>query len=205
MWSGGIILDRKGGISPTFAAVKALLLTGPSGSGKTTLAQRLLQKYDRLTFSISATTRPPRPGEAHGQDYYFLTEEEFDAELARGGFLEWERLFSGYRYGTLKRELERIQTLGKVPIFVKDVRGALSLKKLLNEGLITIFLVPPSIETLRQRLLTRGVNAPDDLEQRMARAEEELQLLPKFDFALYNEDLQRALERMEGIIRQLLS
>lgn len=185
--------------------MKALLLTGPSGSGKTTLAQLLLERYDRLTFSISATTRPPRPGEEHGRDYYFLTEAEFDIEIAQNGFLEWERLFSGYRYGTLRREMERIQASGKVPIFVKDVRGALSLKKLLNEELTTIFLVPPSIETLRERLIARGVNAPDDLEQRLARAEEELLLLPRFDFVLYNEDLQRALDRMEGLLRRLLS
>lgn len=123
--------------------MKALLFTGPSGSGKTTIAQLLLQKYDVLTFSISATTRPPRPGEKHGQDYYFLTESEFDEEIQKGGFLEWERIFSGYRYGTLKREIARIERLGKIPVFVKDVKGALSLKKVFGEELVTVFLVPP--------------------------------------------------------------
>lgn len=185
--------------------MKALLITGPSGSGKTTLAQLLLEKYDRLTFSISATTRPARPGEQHGRDYYFLTEAEFDEQVKNNGFLEWERLFSGYRYGTLRSEIERIQKQAKIPIFVKDVKGALSLKRLMGEELITVFLVPPSIEVLRERLVARGVNTPEDLEQRLSRAEEELRLIPQFDFVLYNEDLSKALARMETLLfRKLL-
>ncbi len=184
--------------------MKALLITGPSGSGKTTLAQLLLKKYDQLTFSISATTRPARPGEVHGRDYYFLTEAEFDEQVKNDGFLEWEQLFSGYRYGTLRSEITRIQQLAKIPIFVKDVKGALSLKSLMGEGLLTVFLVPPSIQVLRERLIARGVNAPDDLEERLARAEEELRLLPQFDFILYNEDLSKALARLETLLRREL-
>lgn len=181
--------------------MKALLFTGPSGSGKTTLAQLLLEKYPLFTFSISATTRPPRPGEEHGRDYYFLSEAEFDAEIAQGGFLEWERLFSGYRYGTLRREVERLRTLGHIPIFVKDVKGALSLKKVMGAELITVFLVPPSIEVLRERLIARG--APPDLEQRLSRAHEELLYIPQFDFVLYNDTLEKALARIERILPRL--
>ncbi|MCS7153053.1 MAG: guanylate kinase [Bacteroidia bacterium] len=185
--------------------MKALLLTGPSGSGKTTIAQLLLQKYENLAFSISATTRPPRTGEVHGKDYYFLSEEEFDREIEQGGFVEWERLFSGYRYGTLYRELERIEALGKVALFVKDVKGALSLKKVLGEKLTTVFLVPPSIEALRERLLTRGISSVADLEERLVRAEEELRMLPQFDFVLYNDEISRAVQRLERhIIGRLL-
>ncbi|MEN3040856.1 MAG: guanylate kinase [Bacteroidia bacterium] len=182
--------------------MKALLFTGPSGSGKTTIAQLLLQKYDVLTFSISATTRPPRPGEKHGQDYYFLTESEFDEEIQKGGFLEWERIFSGYRYGTLKREIARIERLGKIPVFVKDVKGALSLKKVFGEELVTVFLVPPSIEALRERLLSRGLNDVEDLSQRLARAEEELRLLPLFDYILYNDDIDKAMKRLTLLVQR---
>ncbi|MCS6895272.1 MAG: guanylate kinase [Bacteroidia bacterium] len=184
--------------------MKALLFTGPSGSGKTTIAQILLQRYDALTFSISATTRPPRPGEKHGQDYYFLTEAEFDEELASDGFLEWERLFSGYRYGTLKREISRIKSLGKIPVFVKDVKGALTLKRAFGEGLVTVFLVPPSIEALRERLVNRGLNTPEDLAERLARAEAELELLPLFDYALYNDDVNKAVARLDPLIQNKL-
>ncbi|MCX8112463.1 MAG: guanylate kinase [Bacteroidia bacterium] len=184
--------------------MKALLLTGPSGSGKTTLAQLLVEKYEGLAFSISATTRPPRPGEVHGRDYYFLSEVEFDMELAQGGFVEWERLFSGYRYGTLRRELERIQSLGKWALFVKDVRGALSLKRELADRLTTVFLVPPSIEALRERLLARAPHTPEDLAERLARAEEELRMVSQFDYVLYNDDLKRALERLERLLHRLV-
>lgn len=182
--------------------MKALLLTGPSGSGKTTLAQALLQRYPFFTFSISATTRPQRPGEVHGRDYYFLSEAEFDAHLAAGGFVEWEQLYSGYRYGTLRNELERIEKLQKIPLFVKDVRGTLSLKALLGPEALTVFLVPPSLEVLRQRLLQRGVNAPADLEERLARAEAEMLLLPKFDYVLYNDELPKALERLDLLFKR---
>lgn len=182
--------------------MKALLLTGPSGSGKTTLAQALLQRYSTLTFSISATTRPPRPGEIHGKDYYFLSESEFDAHVEAGDFVEWERLFSGHRYGTLRQELERIEKLSKIPLFVKDVRGTLALKAFLGKEALTVFLVPPSLAVLRQRLVQRGVNTAADLEERLARAEAELLLVPQFDYVLYNDELAKALERLDLLLRR---
>lgn len=182
--------------------MKALLLTGPSGSGKTTLAQALLERYPQLTFSISATTRPPRPNEVHGRDYYFLSEAEFSAHLSAGDFVEWEQLYSGYRYGTLRQELLRIQNLQKTPLFVKDVRGTLSLKAILGPEAVTVFLVPPSIAALRQRLLQRGLNTPADLEERLRRAEAELLLVPKFDYVLYNDEIPKALERLDLLLRR---
>ena len=184
--------------------MRALLLTGPSGSGKTTLAQTLLQRYPQLTFSVSATTRPPRPGEIPGKDYYFLTDEEFDRLLHQGAFIEWEKLFSGHRYGTLRQELERIQNLHQIPLFVKDVRGTLALKKLLGPEAITVFLLPPSLEALRERLTQRGVNDPSDIEERPHRAEEEIGHIAEFDFILYNDEVDKAAARIERIIQRYL-
>ncbi|MCX7606021.1 MAG: guanylate kinase [Bacteroidia bacterium] len=185
--------------------MKALLLTGPSGSGKTTLAQALLLRYPQLAFSISATTRPPRPGEVPGKDYYFLEETEFEAEIQKGGFVEWEKLFSGHRYGTLRRELERIHSTGKIPLFVKDVKGTLSLKNTLGKEAISVFVLPPSIEALRERLLKRGYTTDTDLRERLTRAEEEMQMLPRFDYVLYNEDLPKALARLDILLKRYLS
>ncbi len=185
--------------------MKALLLTGPSGSGKTTLAQLILEKYPQFVFSVSATTRPPRPNEVPGKDYYFLTEAEFDQEIERNGFVEWERLYSGYRYGTLYRELERIQALSQVPLFVKDVKGTLNLQKKLGEGAISVFVLPPSLQVLRERLLQRSPEPPADLEERLARAEFEIQLAPAFSFLLYNDDLDKALRRLEHLIQRHFS
>ncbi|MCS6789608.1 MAG: guanylate kinase [Bacteroidia bacterium] len=185
--------------------MKAVLLTGPSGSGKTTLAQKLVENFPSVTFSISATTRPPRSQEVHGRDYYFLSEADFDAEIARGGFVEWERLFSGYRYGTLRSEIERIQSTGQIPLFVKDVRGTLSLKTSLGEGAISVFLLPPSLEELRSRLIKRGMLAGADLEERIQRAHAELCVLPRFDFILYNENLEKAFERLVLTLSPYLS
>ncbi|MCS7297078.1 MAG: guanylate kinase [Bacteroidia bacterium] len=184
--------------------MKALLLTGPSGAGKSTIAQLLLQRQKELAFSLSATTRPPRPGEVHGRDYYFLTEEEFDAEIKHQGFIEWERLFSGYRYGTLWREIARLQSLGQIPLFIKDVKGALSLKQALGKELLTVIVVPPSLEALQARLLARGHLSKEDLEQRLKRAEDELKMAAHFDFILYNEDVMRAVERLERLLKQKL-
>jgi len=186
-------------------AVKALLLTGPSGSGKTTIAHLLLQEYPQFVFSISATTRPPRPNEVPGKDYYFLTEAEFDQELEQGGFVEWERLYSGYRYGTLHRELERIRASGRIPLFVKDVKGTLALQKKLEEGAVSVFVLPPSIEVLRERLLARAPEPPPDLEERLARAAFEIQLAPEFSFLLYNDELDKALRRLRPLIERHFS
>lgn len=182
--------------------MKALLLTGPSGSGKTTLAKAILERYPQFVFSISATTRPPRPGETHGEDYYFLSEAEFSAHIEAGNFVEWEQLFSGHRYGTLRQELERIEKLHKIPLFVKDVQGTLSLKAVLGPEAITVFVVPPSLAVLRQRLLQRALNTPADLEERLQRAQSELLLLPRFDYALYNDELSKALERLDVLLRR---
>ncbi|MCS7188907.1 MAG: guanylate kinase [Bacteroidia bacterium] len=184
--------------------MKSLILTGPSGSGKTTLAHILLEKHMQLTFSISATTRPPRMGELNGYHYYFMTQEEFEIEINRGGFVEWERIFAGHYYGTLLREIERIQALQKIPLFVKDVKGALSLKKALGKEALTVFILPPSIEELERRLAARGVNNPAEVEERLKRAEEELSFLPQFDFIAYNEDITKASARLEWLIHRYL-
>ncbi|MEN2992243.1 MAG: guanylate kinase [Bacteroidia bacterium] len=180
--------------------MKALLLTGPSGSGKTTLARLILERYPQFAFSISATTRPPRPGEVPDRDYYFLSSEAFEAYIQQGEFIEWEELFGGHRYGTLRRELERLKGLGKIPLFVKDVRGTLALRHFLGEGAYTLFILPPSLSVLRQRLVQRGIASPTELEERLARAEQEIAFLPQFDFVLYNDELEAAIERIGHLL-----
>ncbi len=188
----------------TFVGVQALILTGPSGSGKTTIGQRLLQALPQLTLSLSATTRPPRPGEVHGRDYYFLSEETFDAHLSAGDFLEWERLYSGYRYGTLWEEVRRPLQEGKIPLFIKDVKGTKTLMKALKGKVFSVFILPPSMEALASRLRQRGDLSEQALQDRLLAAQSEIAEAPHFSAILYNEDLDKAVARLLYHLRQWL-
>lgn len=192
----------KGGKALTFAWVKVLILSGPSAAGKTTLAQALLACRADLVLSLSATTRPPRPGEVHGRDYYFLSMAEFEARIAAGDFLEWEELYGGYRYGTLRSELARFEQSGQIPILVKDVKGALKLRQILGQAAITVFVLPPSLEAIRERLLSRGIHDARDLEDRLRRIELEMQMAPQFDAILYNDELERAVHRLLWLLER---
>ena len=180
----------------TFARVQAVILTGPSGSGKTTIAQRLLRALPQLTLSLSATTRPPRPGEVHGRDYYFLSEAEFDARLLAGDFLEWEKLYSGYRYGTLREEVRRPLREGKVPLFIKDVKGTKTLTKALEGKVFSVFILPPSLVVLEERLRQRGGLSEEELQNRLQAAETEIAEAFHFSAILYNEDIDKAVARL---------
>ncbi len=184
--------------------VQALILTGPSGSGKTTIAQRLLDLVPQLTPSISATTRPPRTGEVEGQHYYFLSEEAFDAHIAAGDFLEWERLYSGYRYGTFWQEVHRPLQSGQIPLFIKDVRGTITLTKALGEKVISVFILPPSMEALEERLRQRGNLSEEDLRNRLHAARAEIAQAPHFSAILYNENLDKAVARLHYHLRRWL-
>ncbi len=184
--------------------MQALILTGPSGSGKTTIGQRLLSALPQLTPSISATTRPPRPGEIHRQDYYFLSEEAFDVHVAAGDFLEWERLYSGYRYGTLWEEVRRPLREGKIPLFIKDVKGTKALMQALEGRAFSVFILPPSIEVLEARLRQRGDLSEEALQDRLCAAHTEIAQAPHFSAILHNDDIDKAVARLLYHLRQYL-
>ena len=185
-------------------AVQALILTGPSGSGKTTIAQRLLSKFPQLTLSISATTRPPRPGEVHGRDYYFLSEEAFDARVAAGDFLEWERLYSGNRYGTLWEEVRRPLREGRILLFIKDVKGTKRLMQSLEGKAFSVFILPPSIAVLEARLRQRGDLSEAALQDRLRAAHTEIAQAPHFSAILYNDDIDKAVARLRYHLQRFL-
>lgn len=183
---------------------KLLLFAAPSGAGKTTIVHHLLEKYDELSFSVSATTRKRRPHEAEGEDYYFLPGERFQQLIREDGFVEWEEVYPGLFYGTLRSELKRLWALGKHIVFDIDVKGALSIKKAHPNETLAVFVKPPSLEALEHRLRMRGTEDEANLKKRLDRAAAELEYQPHFDRVLVNDDLQKALTEAEAIIEKVL-
>ena len=183
----------------------AILFSAPSGSGKTTIIKRLMQYFDCFEFSISATSRMPRTGERDGVDYYFLTPEAFDEKVRQDAFLEWEEVYAGTRYGTLKSEIDRICNMGKVVIFDVDVNGGINIKKYYGDDALAIFVMPPSIEVLEQRLRQRGTESEESILKRLGRSANELKEAPKFDVTIVNDDLDRAVDQTRQVIEQFLS
>lgn len=173
---------------------KIIIFTAPSGSGKTTIVRHLLKKYDFLGFSVSATSRKKREKEVDGKDYYFLSEEKFRKKVEEGAFVEWEEVYPGKFYGTLKLEIERIWSKGKHVVFDIEVKGATNIKKLYPDNSLAIFVRPPSISALRERLLGRKTESKEMLQKRLARAEEEMTYENTFDKVLINDLLEVALE-----------
>jgi guanylate kinase len=172
---------------------KAVIFSAPSGAGKTTIVRHLLGHPElNLAFSISATTRPPRGTEQDGVDYCFLTVEAFKARIDSGAFLEWEEVYPGKFYGTLHAELERLWAAGKTVVFDVDVVGGANLRRLLGDSALAVFIQPPSLEVLRQRLERRGTDAPERIEERLAKAQWELEQHVHFDKVLINEALAPA-------------
>lgn len=177
------------------------VLSAPSGAGKTTIAHRIIAMYPQLKFSVSATTRPIRPREQHGIDYFFLSNEEFQQTIARGGFVEWEEIFSNF-YGTLKSETESaIETMQHI-LFDVDVKGALSIQKYYPSESTLIFIEPPDLETLRMRLLNRGTDSETIISKRIKRAKYELSLRERFDYVIINKDLSRAITEVAEIVER---
>jgi len=172
---------------------KAVIFSAPSGAGKTTIVRHLLGHPElNLAFSISATTRPPRGTEQDGVDYHFLTVEAFKARIDSGALLEWEEVYPGKFYGTLHAELERLWAAGKTVVFDVDVVGGANLRRLLGDSALAVFIQPPSLDVLRQRLERRGTDAPERIEERLAKAEWELEQHVHFDKVLINDDLAAA-------------
>lgn len=184
---------------------KLFLFAAPSGAGKTTIVRHLLNRYEQLSFSTSATTRAQRPHETDGKDYYFISAERFKTLVQEGGFVEWEEVYEGLLYGTLKSEIERLWKAGKHIVFDIDVKGALNIKKAYPEQALAIFVKPPSMEALRKRLLARGTEDADNLKKRLGRAAEEMAYEPRFDLVLVNDDLEAALKAGEAIIEHALN
>jgi len=175
-----------------------IVFSAPSGGGKTTIARTLEQKYDRLIISVSATTRPRRPNEQDGVDYYFLSSREFEEAIRQGRFLEYEQVH-GYYYGTLKEKVDEAVRAGKTVLFDIDVNGALSIKKHYPQALL-IFIKPPSKEVLIERLKKRRSENEETIRKRLKRMEYEYALAGRFDHIVINDDLQRAINEIERLI-----
>jgi guanylate kinase len=184
---------------------KLIIFSAPSGAGKTTIVQYLLGKIPALEFSVSATTRKPRGEERNGEDYYFISKEEFLHRIAKKQFVEFEEVYNGTFYGTLRTEIERIWQHGKTVIFDIDVEGGLHLKRKYDRQALAIFVQPPSLEVLKQRLAGRGTDSPEKLHERFIKAEKELNYAPQFDIILKNHDLQTACEEAEDLVKKFIN
>lgn len=183
---------------------KLVIFSAPSGSGKTTIVRELLKRFDCFEFSISATSRSPRGQERDGVDYYFLTNEEFHQRVERDEFVEWEEVYAGTCYGTLKSEMERIWSKGNVILFDVDVMGGINLKRLFGDDACSIFIMPPSIEELERRLRGRDTDAEEVILKRIGKAEFELSKSVEFDYTVVNDDLQVATNEVAEIIENFL-
>ncbi|MEG1622085.1 MAG: guanylate kinase [Alistipes sp.] len=184
---------------------KVILFSAPSGSGKTTIVRELLKRFPQFEFSISATSRAPRGLEKDGIDYFFLSNETFQQQVAAGAFVEWEEVYKGSCYGTLRSEVERIWAKGNVIIFDVDVVGGINLKHIFKDAACSIFIMPPSIEELRKRLEGRGTECTEVIDQRIAKAEFELTKAPEFDHTVINDDLDKAVQDTTAIINSFLA
>lgn len=184
---------------------KVIIFSAPSGSGKSTIIGHLLKRVPGLEFSISATSRKPRQGEQDGKDYYFLTEDDFKQRVAEDKFVEWVEVYQGTCYGTLKSEIERIWDKGNTVIFDVDVLGGVSLKKIFGQKALSIFIQPPSIEVLEQRLRNRGTETEESLRKRIERAEMELQYSNQLDVVVVNDNLDNAINKTETIVNNFLN
>ena len=185
---------------------KILVISAPSGTGKSTIINSILDEGSiPLQFSVSATNRAPRPGEEDGVSYHFLTTERFRDAIAAGEFVEWEEVYPGRYYGTLRSEIEEKTGRGDNIILDIDVKGAVNVKQIFGDQARLIFIMPPSIEALGQRLTARGTDSPEVIAQRLGRAEYELGFAPQFDFQVVNDNLDDAIERTRVLIADFIS
>lgn len=184
---------------------KLIIFSAPSGAGKTTIVHHLLKTFPNLSFSISATTREQRGDEVHGKDYYFISQESFLHKIAQKEFVEFEEVYSGTFYGTLRSEIERIWDLGNHVIFDIDVEGGLHLKRKYGKQALAIFVQPPSLEVLIERLTGRGTDLPEKLAERIRKADKELQYADRFDVILKNFELETACAEAEQLVSEFLS
>jgi guanylate kinase len=183
---------------------KLIVFTAPSGSGKTTIVRHILDTFPETSFSVSATTRQRRSYEKHGRDYYYLSVETFKLWVENEAFAEWEEVYPGQFYGSLRSEISRLHQIGRHVVFDVDVKGALSIQRIYPRDILTVFIKVPSMEILEQRLRTRGTESETNLQKRLIKAREELAFENKFDAVLVNDDLQETLKQAEAIVRKFL-
>lgn len=183
---------------------KLVIFSAPSGSGKTTIVRELLKRFPQFEFSISATSRKPRGEEKHGVDYYYLSGEEFRERVERDEFVEWEEVYAGTCYGTLKSEMERIWAKGNIIVFDVDVMGGINLKRLFGDDACSIFIMPPSVGELERRLRGRGTDSEEVIQKRIDKAEFELSKAKEFDFTVVNDVLEAAVNEATDIITNFL-
>lgn len=183
---------------------KVIIFSAPSGSGKTTIVKELLSRFPQFEFSISATSRAPRGEESHGEDYYFLTSEEFAQAVGDDMFIEWEEVYKGTSYGTLKSEIERIWGKGNIILFDVDVVGGINMKRVFGDNACSIFIMPPSVEELKNRLFARGTDSIDKIQCRIAKAEFEMSKASQFDYVIINDDLQLAVNEAIDVVNNFI-
>ena len=183
---------------------KIIIISAPSGAGKTSIVQYLLKKTSNIQFSISACSREKRSNEIDGKDYYFLEDEQFQKKIKENAFLEWEEVYPNQFYGTLKKEVERLWSKGNVVIFDLDVLGAINIKRLYPNDSLSIFIMPPSVEILRERLIKRGSESEKTLKNRIAKAKKEISKSHEFDEIVLNNDFQRACKEALRIVKRFI-
>ena len=184
---------------------KLIILAAPSGGGKSTLAKRLFTDFENLKFSVSATTRTPREGEVDGVHYHFLSKEEFHNKIAQKDFLEWEEFYSGTCYGTLRSEVDKKLKTGYFILLDVDVKGAVNVKQIYAEDCLSLFIQPPSLEVLKQRLETRGTENEETLALRLGRANEELEYADQFDLVIINDELETAYAQLKRAVTEFMN
>lgn len=183
---------------------KVLIISAPSGAGKSTLVSHLLVSGFPLSFSVSATSRKPRGNETDGREYYFITAAEFRRRIKRGDFIEWQEVYKDHYYGTLRKEIERIRDAGRIPLFDVDVQGGINLKKIFGDDALSVFIMPPSVEELRKRLIRRGTDTPEQIAMRVEKAASEILLAEYFDTVVINDNLEKACIEIVNIVREFM-
>ncbi|MEX0771986.1 MAG: guanylate kinase [Balneolales bacterium] len=183
---------------------KVIVLVAPSGAGKTSLSQRLVNEFSNISFSVSATTREPRSYEKDGVNYHFLSQEEFQEGIKNSRFLEWEEFYGGTRYGTLVSEVEKNHNSEYITLLDIEVNGALNVKKLYGDDCLSVFIKPPSLEVLEERLKKRGTENEHSLRLRLERAKHELELEHKFDKVIVNDDFDQAYKELKQLVQQYI-
>ena len=201
---------------PTFALIrnqrmtinnqqKIIVITAPSGAGKTSITHYLLNKFsDKLAFSISAATRKPRDNERNGVDYYFMSGEEFANKIQHEEFVEWEMVYEGKYYGTLKSELQRIWRIEKIPVLDIDVKGAIHVQQQYPETTLSLFIEPPSVDELKRRLMSRGTESEESLSARVNKAAYEISFKKEFDKIIVNSNLEKACKEAEEMVMEFM-
>ncbi|HIZ87830.1 MAG TPA: guanylate kinase [Candidatus Coprenecus pullistercoris] len=179
---------------------KVIIFSAPSGAGKSTVVGHLLKKYPFLEFSVSATSRAPRGTERDGVEYYFFSEQQFRDMISKDAFIEYEEVYPGSFYGTLRSEIDRIWAKGNVILFDIDVKGGVNLKRIFGDSAMSVFVRPPSVEELRRRLESRGTDSPEAIERRTAKAVQELEYESRFDRVLVNDNLSEALAEADRMV-----